>query len=123
MAGFSCCSRKTLDFQINADDFRSTLSCVMPRALAQLSEAPVCALTQFQSGTDQHAIHLNAVATLEFKQHTDQSAIRRATTEHPAAAAEDGSRQRLDHVAGFIERKRLQLDRPGYGERFLDEAG
>lgn len=95
---------------------------MMSGALAQLSKAPVCALAQIQSGANQHAIHLNAVATLEFKQHTDQSGIRRATTEHPTAATQDGSRQRLDQVAGFIEGQGLQLDRPGYWERFFEGA-
>jgi hypothetical protein len=62
---------------------------VIPGALAKFGESNVAGLAELNAGGDKEAVDIDAGLPLEFKQHVNNSVVRRAPAKNPSAAAGD----------------------------------
>ena len=116
--------RECLHLEIDADDLLSAARVGQPGALAELGEAQMGCVAQFQSRCDQNAVNFKARAPFEFEEDVDQSGIGRATAKDPAAACENCAGHGLDHTAWLFAGDRPHLESPrdrAGSEWFLDD--
>ena len=88
---FSFIHCERLDLQINAHDLLAAIFPDHPRALAKFRKTNVRTLTQFNAGSYENAVNLEARLPLKFKQNVDQAFIAGTAAQNPTPASQDRS--------------------------------
>lgn len=97
-----CGQRRRLDFEIYAYDLVWGTLASEYGALAKLGELKVSRSAEFNSGSDEDAIDLQARSPLELEEQIDQPGIGGASAQHPPAASEDCAGNSLHEPARLL---------------------
>ena len=103
---------EAVNLEIDADNLAAAVLPMAAGALAELGEAHVGELAEFNPGCDQDGIHIDAVLAFELKEHADESAVAGSAAKDPAAVAEDRAGKRRDQSCRIIHGGCFHLQRP-----------
>ena len=107
--------RECLYLKIDADNLLPTIGHREPRTLTELGETAMRSLAQLEARRDQAAVHFETAAPLELEKQIDSSRGARTAAQDRPSAAEKGSGEALQQLAGFFPGNRLHLQSPGNG--------
>jgi len=82
-----------VDFEVYADDFSADVVEVAAGALAELGEAQVGELAEFEADGDEDGVHVHAGHAFKFEEHVDGAVVAGAAAQNPSSMAEDGAGQ------------------------------
>ena len=104
---------KGLNFEVDAGNLRAAIPLLAARALAQLGQADVPVLAEFQPRSNQDRVDVDAGLPLELEQHVDPPAVVCASAQYPSPAAKNRAGQQLNQPRRLLDGDCLHLQRPG----------
>ncbi len=104
--------RQRLNLQIHTRNLTAAFRGLKAGTPAKLRKSKVPVWTQFYTGADQGAVHIDALAALKLEEQTHHTRIIRSPAQHPSPATKNCSRHKLHQPARLRDAHRFHLERP-----------